>query len=87
MISFCIPLLHFSLLGIFIRLRDSWDLPVLGQMPTFYLPGFKVSLPFACLITTQSSPAGRTRGAGFLGAEVGVLMVSTWFSMRSCPWI
>ena len=55
-------------------------------MTSFALPGCNVSSLVACSITSQSSPAGRTRGSGFLGVEVRVLMVATWFAMRSCPW-
>ena len=52
----------------------------------FTIPGCMVSSTIAWLITYQSSPAGCTRGAGFLGEAVGVFMVSTWFYMRYCPW-
>ena len=51
----------------------------------FTIPGCRVSLPIAWLITYQSYPAGCTRGAGLLGEAVGVFMVSTWLYMRYCP--
>ena len=50
------------------------------------MTGCKVRLSFYCLITAQSSPAGRTRGNLFLDEGVGLLMVAIWFSMRSRPW-
>ena len=50
------------------------------------LPGCKVRSLVAWSIIVQYSPAKRTRGADFLGVEVGVLMISTWFAMSSCTW-
>ena len=50
------------------------------------LPGCKVRSLVAWSIIVQYSPAKRTRGADFLGVEVGVLMVDTWFAMRPYPW-
>ena len=58
----------------------------MGQVTLYTLPGCKVRFKVASQITTQSSPSGRMRGAGFLGAEVGVLMVSTWFSRSYFHW-
>ena len=55
-------------------------------MTVFATPGCNVRLLVAWSITAQSSPAGRTRGAGLMGAEVRVLMVVTWFDMRFFPW-
>ena len=55
-------------------------------MTLYTLPGCKVRFKVASQITTQSSSSGRMRGAGFLGAEVGVLMVSTWFSRSYFHW-
>ena len=85
LISFEMPLLHFSLSGTLIRFRYSWAFPVSGQMNALALPGYNVSLLVNWLITVQSSPAGRTRGTGLIGVEVGLLMIDKWFSVRSCP--
>ena len=71
-ISLDIPMIHFSLSGFFIRCRYFRECLVLGNMNVFTLPGFTVRLPFAWSITAQSSPDGRTRGAGLLVVEVGV---------------
>ena len=66
-ISLDMPLLRFSFPGPFISCRYSWAFPVSGQMTVFSLPGSNVSLPVSWSITNQYSPAGCTRGAGFLG--------------------
>ena len=66
--------------------RYSWDLTVLGQMTVFTINGCRVRLLVSWSISSHPYTYGRTRGAGLLGAEVGVLMVSMWFAMRSCPW-
>ena len=76
-ISLGMPLLNFSFWGTFIRCRYYWDFIVWGQMTVFALPGCKVRLSVAWLITALSSPSGRTKGAGLLGAEVEVLIFST----------
>ena len=55
-------------------------------MNTFTLTSCKVRLPADWSINDQSYPSGRTRGAGFLGVDVGFLMVAKWFAMRYCPW-
>ena len=80
------PLIHFSLSGPFMRCQYSWALTVLGQMTMFAILGCRVSSSVDWSITAQSYLSGRMRGSGFLGAEVGTLMVATWFAMRSCPW-
>ena len=56
-------------------------------MTTFIMTGCRVRFTVAWLITAQSYPDGRMRGNGLLYKEVGVLIISTWFAMRSCPWI
>ena len=81
-----IPLLHFSLLGTFLRCRYSWALPVLGHMTAFNITGCRVRLPFVCSITAQYSPSGRTGGADLMGVAVLLLMVAAWFDMSSCLW-
>ena len=53
-------------------------------MTAFTLPVCKVVLSVAWSIAVHSSSSGRKRGASLLGAEFGVLMVTTWFTMRSC---
>ena len=85
-VSFDTPLLHFSLSGTLIRLRFYWAFTVSGQMTGLAFLGSKESSTVTWSITSQSSPSGRTRGAGLIGVEIGVLMVATWFAMRSCPW-
>ena len=80
------PLLHLSSSGPLIRFQRSCEFPVLGQMTSLALPSCNGRLTVTWLMTAQSSPAGRTRGAEFLGVEDGVLMVTTWFAMRCCPW-
>ena len=55
-------------------------------MTAFAIPGCKVRSPVSWSINDQSSPSGRTRGSGFLGVDVGVLMVEKCFVSRSCPW-
>ena len=68
------------------RCQYYWAFPVLGHMNALALPGSKVGSPVTWLMTSHSSPARRTRGAGLLVMEVGVLIVATCISMRSCPW-
>ena len=75
-------LLYLSLLGTFTRFRNYWVLTVLGQMTAFTITGCRVRSPVSWSINAQSSPYGRTRGAGLMDAEVRVLMVATWFSLR-----
>ena len=87
MISLEIPFLHLILSWPLIRCQYYWAFPVFGHMTAFALPSCKVISPVAWSITPQSSPSRLTRGAGLLGADVGVLMVATWFYMRYCPWI
>ena len=55
-------------------------------MTSLDLPGCNVRLTVTWSMFAQSSPAGRMRGAGLLGVEGGVLIVTTWFAMRSYPW-
>ena len=86
-ISLEIPFLHLILSWPLIRCQYYWAFPVFGHMTAFALPSCKVISPVAWSITSQSSPSRLTRGAGLLGADVGVLMVATWFYMRYCPWI
>ena len=86
LISVDMPLLHFSFPITFIRCLYSWEFSVLDQMIAFAIPGCKVRLLVAWSITAQSSLTGHTRVAGLLGVQVLSLMVSTWFSIRSCPW-
>ena len=68
------------------RCRYSCVFPVSGKITASALPGCNARLTVTWLMTTQSSPAGRTRGAGLIGLEGGVLIVDTWFAMRSCTW-
>ena len=56
-------------------------------MTVFALPCCKFRLPVAWSVTFQYSPTGRTRGSGFMGLEVGVLKVATWFAVSSYPCI
>ena len=65
----------------------SCSLHMLGHTTVFIMPGCRLKFPVSWLITSQASPDGRTRGSVFLGAGLEVLIVATWFSMRSCPWI
>ena len=65
----------------------SCTFPVSGQMTALALPGCNSRFMVTWLMTTQSSPAGRTRGSGLLGLEGGVLIATRWFAMRSCPCI
>ena len=81
LVSFGMPLIHFNLSRTYY-----WDFPVLGQMTVFTLPGCNIRFPASCSINAQSSTSGHTGGAGLLGAEVGVLIFSKCFSMRSCTW-
>ena len=64
-----------------------WVFPVLGKMTAFTITGWRLSFPVAWLITAQYYPAGCMMGDGFLGADVGVLMVAIWLAMRSFTWI
>ena len=85
-LPFDTPLLHLSLLGTLIRCRYYWDFSVSRQMTVLYLPGSKVISPVTWSMDAQSSSTGSTRGSGLIGVEVGVLIVATWFSIKSCPW-
>ena len=85
-ISLDMLLIDFRFLGIFIWWRYFWDFPILGKVTVFTLPGCKVRFLVTSPINAQSSPAERMRSAGFLGAEVGVFMVSTWFSRSYFHW-
>ena len=67
------------------RCQYSWAFPVSGQMTALAPPGCNVRFTVTWSMTAYSSPSGRTRGAGLLGLEGGVLIVATWFDMRSCP--
>ena len=69
------------------RYQNSSAFSVLGQITEFLIPDCRVRFSVAWSITYQYYPAGHTRGDGFLVAEVEFLMVTTWFSMSSCPWI
>ena len=86
-ISLDMLLLHFSLLGTFIRWRCSWAFPVLEYMTAFTLPGCKVRLAVAWSITVQLSPDRWMRGAGFMGEEVRVLIVFKCIAIRPCTCI
>ena len=86
-ISLDMRLIHFNVSVTFSRFWYSWTFPVSGQMTAFSIPGCKVRLTFAWSINDQYSPAGRTEGAELLCEDVGVLIVATWFTMSSCPWI
>ena len=68
LISLDKPLLHSSLLGPFTRCRYYCAFHVSGQMTAFIMPGWRVRLPVAWYITSQSSTVGNTGGAGLLGA-------------------
>ena len=57
-----------------------------GQTTMLIMNGFRVRLPVDWSINDQSSPYGRKRGSGCLGAGVGVLMVYTWFYMWYYPY-
>ena len=57
-----------------------------GADDAFTIPGCMLRLTVSWSVTAQSSPVWRKRGAGMLGASVGVFMVITWFFMRFCPW-
>ena len=76
------PLIHFILLGTLTRCHYSWDFSVLGHTTALKITGCRVRLSFCWSITAQFSLAGLTRGVGFMGAAVGVLMVVIWFAMR-----
>ena len=77
---------NLSLLGPFTRCQYYWDFPASGKINMYTIPGFRVRSPISWSITAHYSPAGSTRGAGLLRLAVGILMVATWFVMRSCPW-
>ena len=79
--------LHFSLSGPFMEYHYSCAFPVLWQMTSLIMPDWRVRFPFAWSITAHSSPAGIMMVAVLLGAEVGVLIVATCFSMWHCTWI
>ena len=65
--SFDMLLLHLSFSRPLMRCRYYLAFPVSGQMTALALPGCNVSLPVTWSVNSQSSPAGRMRGAGFLG--------------------
>ena len=56
-----------------------WAFTVLGKMAAFAFSGCKVRFPVASSMTSQYYPSRRTRGTGFLSAEVGVFMIPTLF--------
>ena len=68
------------------RCRYYWCFPVSGQITELNFSGCNVSMTVTWFMNAQSSPAGHTRGAGLIGLESGVLIVTTWFEMRSFPW-
>ena len=68
------------------RFRYYWAFPVSGKMTALALPSCNVRLPVTWSMTAQSSPAGHPMGAGLLVMLGGLLIVATWFAMRSCPW-
>ena len=72
-----IPLLYFSLLGIFVKFRCSLVLPVSGQMTALNMSDCRVIFPVFWSITAQSSPYRPTRGSGLMSAAVGVFIVAT----------
>ena len=55
-------------------------------MTTLALPGRNGRLPVTWSMTAQYSPSGCTRGAVLLVLVGGVLIVTTWFSIRYFPW-
>ena len=66
-ISFETPFLHLSSSETLMRCQYSCVFSVLGQMTALALPGCNVRLTVTWSMTAQSSPTGRTRGAGLLG--------------------
>ena len=85
LISLDTPLIHFSLLGPFMRFRYYWAFTVLRHITALTMPGFRLRVMFALSITAQYSLYGRMRVDSLLGTVAGVLMVAIWFSMRCCP--
>ena len=85
-ISFDMPFLHLSSSGPLMRCQYFCAFPISGQITELALHGFNVRFPVTWLMTAQSYPNGRTRGAGLLGLEGEVLIVATWLAMRSCSW-
>ena len=86
-ISFEMSFIYLNFSGPLIRCRYSCAFIVSGNMTALSLPGCNVRLTVTWSMTAQSSPAGLMRGAGLLGLEGGVLIVTRWFAMRSCPCI
>ena len=58
-----------------------------GKIAAFSMPGCRLRFLFTWLIYGQYYTSGRTRDYLFLVAVIVVLMVVTWFTMMSCPWI
>ena len=85
-ISFDMHFTHLIFSGPLMSCRYSWSFHILGPVTALALPGCNVRFPFTWLMTAQSSPAGRTSGAGLLSLAGGVLIVATWFDMMSCNW-
>ena len=85
-ISFDMHFLHLSFFGDLMRCRYYLAFPVSDKINALALPGCNVRFLVTLFMTTQSSPAGRTRGTGFIGLSGGVLIFAIWFAMRSYHW-